>query len=271
MKLEAAGCIRIVEENIQELTSEKDSVGYYVESLPLGRIGSYFYMKHESMKQFAENLINHETIPELTKLLTDASEFSELPVRHCEDELNTKLAQSCPWPVRDLSYESPHTKAFLLLQARFFSLRLPITDYITDTKTVMSNAMRVNSCLIQVAAQEGLLLQSIRLMRLSQLLTQAIAPNTNELLQLPHISGPMAHSMLQRLRISSLAELVFVPHSKVQKTLNAIGGERLNKDQKDKFMRVLSSIPKMDISWHVAGSPNNEIIAIINSGYSSQH
>jgi activating signal cointegrator complex subunit 3 len=46
-------------------------------------------------------------------------EYSELPVRHNEDELNAELAKECMIPVHQNSYDSPHTKANLLLQAHF--------------------------------------------------------------------------------------------------------------------------------------------------------
>ena len=55
----------------------------------------------------------------LWQLLCDVDEYSELPVRHNEDELNAELAKECMIPVHQSSYDSPHTKANLLLQAHF--------------------------------------------------------------------------------------------------------------------------------------------------------
>ena len=51
--------------------------------------------------------------------MTDTEEYAELPVRHNEDELNAELARDCPLPVVDSTMDSPHTKAYLLLQAHF--------------------------------------------------------------------------------------------------------------------------------------------------------
>lgn len=53
------------------------------------------------------------------KILCDANEFAELPVRHNEDELNAELAKDCPLAVPQSAMDSPHTKALLLLQAHF--------------------------------------------------------------------------------------------------------------------------------------------------------
>ena len=47
---------------------------------------------------------------------------------------------------------SPHAKALLLLSARLSRAPLPIADYITDTKAVMDQALRVGNALVDMAA-----------------------------------------------------------------------------------------------------------------------
>lgn len=73
----------------------------------------------------------------------DAEEYAELPVRHNEDQLNSQLAQQLPLQVNPHSYDSAHTKTHLLLQAHFSHAQLPCSDYTTDTKTVLDNAIRI--------------------------------------------------------------------------------------------------------------------------------
>ena len=41
------------------------------------------------------------------------------------------------------SFDAAHTKTHLLLQAHFSQLPLPSTDYNTDTKSVLDQAIRV--------------------------------------------------------------------------------------------------------------------------------
>ena len=55
------------------------------------------------------------TIPQLLTLLTNAHEFEEIPVRHNEDALNEALSKLLPYPPMPHSFDSPHTKTFLLL------------------------------------------------------------------------------------------------------------------------------------------------------------
>jgi hypothetical protein len=49
-------------------------------------------------------------------VLTGASEYDELPVRHNEDVLNTQLAREVRLPVDTRRADDPHIKAHLLLQ-----------------------------------------------------------------------------------------------------------------------------------------------------------
>ncbi len=73
-----------------------------------------------------------------------SSEYDELPVRHNEDGLNRSLSALLPLPVEPPeSFESPHTKTHLLLQAHFSRAELPIADYATDTKSVLDQALRI--------------------------------------------------------------------------------------------------------------------------------
>ena len=73
-----------------------------------------------------------------------SSEYNELPVRHNEDSLNRNLSAQLPLPVEPPeSFESPHTKTHLLLQAHFSRAELPIADYVTDTKSVLDQALRI--------------------------------------------------------------------------------------------------------------------------------
>ena len=75
--------------------------------------------------------------------LQDCHEFSTLPVRHNEDNLNKELSTHLPIRVTNGSFDSSNTKAFLLLQAYLCDQPLPCTDYNTDTKSVLDQAMRV--------------------------------------------------------------------------------------------------------------------------------
>ena len=122
------------------------------------RVGSiYKFSPQHAMYTFA-----------IAKILFELSfthEFNELPVRHNEEELNLELSRSLPWGY-DLSKVSwwtdkqkhpgknildimadPHTKCFLLVQAFIFKVKLPISDYINDMRSVVEQIPRLLACM----------------------------------------------------------------------------------------------------------------------------
>lgn len=58
---------------------------YNFEPTFLGHLASYYYIKHETVYKFSSELSNCKSIYELLKLLCNAHEFDEIPVRHNED------------------------------------------------------------------------------------------------------------------------------------------------------------------------------------------
>ena len=89
-------------------------------------------------------------------------------VRHNEDKLNTVLSGQVRWPVDARLCDEPHTKANLLFQAHFARLALPIADYVTDTKGVLDNSLRLLQAMIDVAAEQGWLSNTLETIHLAQ-------------------------------------------------------------------------------------------------------
>lgn len=73
----------------------------------------------------------------------NAYEYSDLPVRHNEDQINQELSKQLPLEVNQYTLDCSNTKTHLLLQAHFCQLPLPSSDYLTDTKSVMDQAIRI--------------------------------------------------------------------------------------------------------------------------------
>lgn len=53
------------------------------------------------------------------------------------------IDQDLPLDVPENSYDSSHTKAFLLFEAHFARYKLPSSDYKTDLKSVLDQAFRI--------------------------------------------------------------------------------------------------------------------------------
>lgn len=62
--------------------------GRTISSTWMGRISSYYYLSHQTMKHFTDKLNSELELDEMLRVLSDAHEYNELPVRHNEDIMN---------------------------------------------------------------------------------------------------------------------------------------------------------------------------------------
>uniref|UniRef100_A0A672FSE4 Activating signal cointegrator 1 complex subunit 3 n=1 Tax=Salarias fasciatus TaxID=181472 RepID=A0A672FSE4_SALFA len=236
-----------------------------IEPLTYGRISSYYYLKHQTIRTFKERLRAELPVHELLSVLTDAEEYAELPVRHNEDQLNSQLAQQLPLQVNPHSYDSAHTKTHLLLQAHFSHAPLPCSDYTTDTKTVLDNAIRICQAMLDVAANEGWLVTSLSICHLVQMLVQGRWLHDSSLLTLPHLQQQHLHLFRKwpgrRGRsepggysgpVEGLPELMAACGGR-ESVFSAMVGQELQSGQIAQAWAFLSHLPVLDVSLSVKG------------------
>uniref|UniRef100_A0A667ZNW1 Activating signal cointegrator 1 complex subunit 3 n=1 Tax=Myripristis murdjan TaxID=586833 RepID=A0A667ZNW1_9TELE len=223
-----------------------------IEPLTYGRIGSYYYLKHQTIRMFKERLRAELPAQELLSVLTDAEEYAELPVRHNEDQLNSQLAQQLPLQVNPHSYDSAHTKTHLLLQAHFSHVQLPCSDYTTDTKTVLDNAIRICQAMLDVAASEGWLVTALSICNLVQMIVQGRWLHDSSLLTLPHIEHNILTSPHVQWPIEGLPELIATCEGK-ESTFAAIVGQQLQSSQIGQAWSFLSHLPVLEVAMSVKG------------------
>ena len=125
------------------------------------------------MQHFRNRLGPSLSLEDLLAVMTEVHEYSQLPVRHNEDLLNEQLAKECPIDVSPGSYNSPHTKAHLLLQCHFSRQPLPCSDYYTDLKSVLDQALRILQAMIDACAENGWLGSTLHCINLIQMVVQA--------------------------------------------------------------------------------------------------
>ena len=77
-------------------------------------------------------------------------------------------------------------------------LELPCSDYLTDTKSVLDQAIRVIQAMIDIAAEYGFLATTLRLQMIMQACIQARWPNRDSsLLTLPYLREQYITSLLK--------------------------------------------------------------------------
>src|SRR5271170_1176052 len=114
-------------------------------STPLGKIASYYYLSHKTVRNFCTKVTLTSDTRQILRLLAEATEYDELPVRHNEDKINLELSLATKYNVDDwhLHLGDAHVKAFLLIQGHLSHLKMPISDYVNDTITVLDSSIRI--------------------------------------------------------------------------------------------------------------------------------
>jgi len=237
-----SGCIKLKEQPAQDGTGPVT----LVEASKVGRIASLYYLGHRTVAQFQRTLAREGLgFVELMRVLCECPEYDELPVRHNEDKLNAEFAEHCPLEI-DLAiqaYDSPHTKAFLLLQAHMWGLALPINDYKTDLKSVLDRSIPLIQAMVDIAAEESQLRSTINLILLMQCLHQACHPWSSSLRCLPYVSEKVLNLLRTQYKIECLPELI--EHRDAQKIVTSSKFSLPNAEAYKELLTLINGLPKL--------------------------
>ncbi|KAL6580046.1 activating signal cointegrator 1 complex subunit [Orobanche minor] len=200
--LEDSGCIKIDEER--------------VEPMMLGSIASQYYLKYTTLSMFASNIEEDTSLEVFIHVLSGASEYDELPVRHNEENYNAELSSKVPYMVDQNLLDDPHVKANLLFQAHFSRVELPITDYVTDLKSVLDQSIRIIQAMIDLCANSGWLSSTLTCMHLLQMVMQGLwFDRDSTLWMLPSMTDDLVTTLSQR-EILNILHLLDLPSATVQ-------------------------------------------------------
>ncbi|KAB2579921.1 putative helicase mug81 [Lasiodiplodia theobromae] len=162
-----------------------------IDPTPLGKIMSYYYLSHKTIRHLIKHAKPNASFADVLAWMSSATEYDELPVRHNEELINAELNAALPLKIDDafghLPLWDPHTKAFLLLQAHFARLDLPISDYVGDQTSVLDQAIRIIQASIDVLAELGLASSALMMMTLLQCVKSARWPDDGPLAILPGV------------------------------------------------------------------------------------
>ena len=165
--------------------------------------------------------------------------------------MNADLAKNCPINVEEkcMPMESPHTKTHLLLQAHFSRLQLPCSDYSTDLKSVLDQAIRIIQAMIDVAAESGWLATTLKIQNLLQMVVQGRWITESSLLCLPHIEPYMVKHLgaETRNRVECLPELIAYCKGQYETLARHLRSE-LEEQAIEDIFEVINRVPQLEIS-----------------------
>ena len=170
------------EAKIIELDEEDDSVS----PLNPAMIAAYYNISFVTMQTFLLSLTAKTKLKGLLEIVTSATEFESIQMRRHEDHILRRIYDRVPVKMSETSYDSPHFKAFVLLQAHFSRMQLPI-DLAKDQEAIVGKVLNLLSACVDVLSSEGHL-NAMSAMEMSQMVVQAMWDRDSPLLQIPHFT-----------------------------------------------------------------------------------
>jgi len=173
----------LVEAKIIELDEEDDSIT----PLNPAMIAAYYNISFITMQTFLLSLTGRTKLKGILEIVTSATEFEGIQIRRHEDNILSRIYERLPVKMAETSFESPHFKAFVLLQAHFSRMQLPI-DLSKDQELILRKVLNLLSACVDVLSSEGHL-NATSAMEMSQMVVQSMWNTESLLKQIPHFNS----------------------------------------------------------------------------------
>lgn len=134
---------------------------------------------------------------QLIEVISSASEFENVPIRHGENDLLKALSTEINYKLEKANFNEPNTKTNILLQCHFS--RSPLSsDFNYDQKIILEHAIRLCHATVDVVSSSLWLKPAILTMQLCQMVVQALWVTDSPLYQLPFINSRIVQALKQK-------------------------------------------------------------------------
>jgi len=210
-----------------------------VSALNLGMIAAYYYVRYTTIELFSSSLKRKHRLRPLIELISNASEFDEMPIRHKEERALKQLSHHMPHRLDKAKYTDPHTKTNLLFQAHFSRTSLT-AELSADQLLVLNDALRLLQAMVDVLSSNGWLKAALATMELAQMVVQGMWNTDSHLLQLPHITKEVA-ARCKEAGVEEIYDLLELEDDKRDKLLG------LDKAKLADVARVCNRYPSIEM------------------------
>jgi pre-mRNA-splicing helicase BRR2 len=177
-----------------------------VTPLNLGMIAAYYYINYASIEAFSLSLKPKSKLRGLLEIVSAATEFDDVPIRHHEDSVLKKIYDGLPVKLETANFNDPHFKTNILLQAHFSRIHLP-PDLESDQRFVLLRITRLLQACVDVISSNGWLGPALSAMELSQMCVQAMWDRDSPLKQVPHMT-PDIIERLKKNKVNHIFDLM---------------------------------------------------------------
>ena len=219
-----------------------------IDPTPLGKIMSYYYLSHKTIRQLRQDARPDASFADVLTWMCKATEYDELPVRHNEDLINAEMSAALPLRADSfgLPMWDPHVKAFLLLQAHFSRVDLPISDYVGDQTSVLDQSIRIIQASVDLLTELGYLQSCKMMMCLLQCVKSARWPEDGPLAIFPGVEvAPEKRRVATGKKPQSLVQATSLPKQEMDGALKQLN---LPSASHGRVLKALGQLPQLKIS-----------------------
>jgi pre-mRNA-splicing helicase BRR2 len=178
----------LVESTLKDLSEAKmiemDEEDDTIAPLNPAVIAAYYDISFITMQTFLLSLNAKTRQKGLLEIVASATEFEEIQIRRHEDHVLRRLYDRIPAKMTEPQFDTPHFKAFVLLQAHFSRMQLPV-DLAKDQEIILRKILNLLSACVDVLSSDGHLNATVP-MELSQMVVQAMWDRDSPLMQIPY-------------------------------------------------------------------------------------
>ena len=213
-----------------------------IQTTPLGRIASQYYISHSSMALYSRHLRPNMADIDLLRLFSMSGEFAHITVREEEKLELAKLATRVPIPVKE-SPNEPSAKINILLQAYISRLKLDGFALVSDMAFIQQSAARIMRAIFEISLRRGWSGLAKLTLSFANMVAYRIWRSQSPLRQFKNVPEIVARKLERKSDIewaryadltpSDLGELVGVP--KMGRTLH----------------KLVHQFPKLELSAHI--------------------
>jgi pre-mRNA-splicing helicase BRR2 len=149
-------------------------------------IAAYYNISYTTMETFLLSLTQKKKLKAILEIVTSATEFESIQMRRHEEGILRRIYENVPVKLAEPAYDSPHFKAFVLVQAHFSRMNLPI-DLAKDQEVILTKILSLLSAIVDILSSEGHL-NAINAMEMSQMAVQAMWDRDSPLKQIPNFT-----------------------------------------------------------------------------------
>lgn len=245
----------LVEKTVDDLTKSKcievDDEDH-ITTANLGKIASYYNIRHTTIQVFDENLTENRKMKHLLEILAAAEEFEILPIRDSDEGQLQALVDYLEYRVEPVDgvFCLPNVKTNILLQCHF--LRRPLSiDLSLDQKEILETSLKLVHAMVDVISTSGWLTPALLAMELSQMIVQASLVRESPLYQLPYFDQDLVEKC-KNAGINDIGDLLEMDDEPRERLLN------ITQKQLEEVAQVCNRIPNFTIKARLADKDESE-------------